>query len=83
MGLFNVVDPPAAALRKRGGSLLDSLLKIRANCESMVFLVDQLILEFLCQVLLFGLQHFLALAEGITNAVDHALDPAIKQFKIL
>lgn len=79
MGLFDVVDAPAAALRKRGGSLLDSLLEIRADCESMVFLIDQFVLELLCEVLLFGLQHFLTLAEVIANAIDHALDPTIKQ----
>lgn len=49
----------------------------------MVFLIDQFVLEFLCEVLLFGLQHFLTLAEVIANAIDHALDPTIKQLQIL
>ena len=83
VGLLDVVYPPAAALRESRGSLLDSFLEVRAYCQSVVLFVDQLVLQLLCQVLLLGLAHFLALAEVIYNDIDHALDPAVKQLKIL
>ena len=79
MRLFYVVDPPAAALRKGRGSLLNSFLEVRTDCESMIFLVNQFVLEFLLKVLLLRLEHLFAPAEIIAYAIDHVLDSAIKQ----